>query len=35
MSFMSTPILSADAQLCQSSSINQAYACAYANSTAA
>jgi hypothetical protein len=35
MSYMPTPITSADAQLRQSSIISQVYACAYANSAAA
>ena len=35
MSYMPTPVVSADAQLRQSSIINQVYAWIYANSTAA
>ncbi len=35
MSYMPTPVVSADAQLRQSSIISQVYAWTYANSTAA
>jgi hypothetical protein len=35
MSYVPTPVVSADAQLRQSSIINQVYAWMYANSTAA